>query len=1041
MTPSPTLSRREFLAAANAAALLLLLESCTLGPIARQLSSPSVPSGGTPYEQALRVLRDAVRASPDHLAQRSLDLVGARDATRIVEFVRDRISALPPQAVADDPNYARWWGPAATLRGGQGTLRERADILADMLTRAGFAAQVSNAKRPSTIGLKELYAPRALPFVPDQGRIDLAKSLLRQAGAPAAATPPALQPQPDAAAAILSTLPTSLQVGAARSDLLPDRVPVVSFTDNGKKRYAFALGNLGIEDAMPAGFGPVGGASPLRQITITASVLANPAPGSSTASGRLIDLVSGTWPADVVVGRQVLLTFTPPLGPQSILDFGLASLPIRIPFLRVQTDAPAPTGMSLIVPGSPITMQGDVLPAATTGAAPAPGADIEGPFGTIKTITRADRVHAVARVASIKASVSAGAFPEIELHVAPTDATGVSIDGLDAAAFTIKEQGAPVDGFTLYSNVTKQQRPRVLVVYDANNVFGFWPNDAAKAIFESALATALATQEAKTPFDVQILGLGVTPDPNGWVRPQVDSAVAALRATFEAADDPWKSVGGAALDQGVTAIILISDNNGSDVDRRSIPMFQQRLVASGVPVFAVPVGQPDAAATTQIVSLSGGSRLDQGDPATPSKLVKLIAPLIARWVGSAYRLRYVAHSDGPTQRTVTVGLLDRDQPQAAATYQFPANPVPPPSFVGLYVTIQMPGLPPSFRRLAGVEVTSGGEVLGSLGDAKAAAETRAAMNGITTIAFEPGATTTAALLDDLLTSGLSIEPLRPLWGKAANDQLLKAVPDGVRRVPAALVSMLRAAPAGTSALPSIRVAILQERRGAASVELHGDFAIGVNPVISLVTDRHAAFKAVVATSVYSSAAEALTFGDSGYSRLLGRPLVSLATADYGAANAFINSVPPGMRQTWKDLLHIYQDYHVLAPSAGASDAFWVVDPATGNAKAVLLDGTGGGILTARCGNDPVDSTALSLAFLSIMCSYGGSDLYPLYCTGINTASAFMSAALLFTPHADAGTPFSLGMGVIGPAFGAEFNWFTGGVGVVLLAISMWAACG
>ena len=41
------LTRREFLAGANAAAVLLLLESCSLGPIGRSVVSPSGATGET----------------------------------------------------------------------------------------------------------------------------------------------------------------------------------------------------------------------------------------------------------------------------------------------------------------------------------------------------------------------------------------------------------------------------------------------------------------------------------------------------------------------------------------------------------------------------------------------------------------------------------------------------------------------------------------------------------------------------------------------------------------------------------------------------------------------------------------------------------------------------------------------------------------------------------------------------------------------------------------------------------------------------------
>jgi hypothetical protein len=162
-------------------------------------------------------------------------------------------------------------------------------------------------------------------------------------------------------------------------------------------------------------------------------------------------------------------------------------------------------------------------------------------------------------------------------------------------------------------------------------------------------------------------------------------------------------VGGVALDQGVSAIVLVSDHDPADADPNALPTLQRRLVASRVPVFTVPVGNVNEAIVTQIVSLSGGARLAAGDPTTPAKIASLIAPLIPKWVGGAYRLRYQAPVAGPSQRTVTIGLAGRAQPVGSATYQVPDKPVPPPSFVGLYVTIEVQGGLTSFRRLVGAE--------------------------------------------------------------------------------------------------------------------------------------------------------------------------------------------------------------------------------------------------------------------------------------------------------------------------------------------------
>jgi len=1036
------LSRREFLIAANAGALLLLLESCSLGPIGRSNANPSIPAGSSPRQQALLLLRDAIRASPDHLTQRSADLVAFKDATKIVEFVRDRIGVVPGPYPGDDAVLTRRWGSAATLRGGLGTLRERADILADMLTRAGFPAKVWAATRPPAIGLTELYRQRAVAFAPDQGRVSSAARLLQSAGFPAAQTAGTFDAGPDAAAAISSALPASLQVARLRGDLLPDSVPMVVFDDGGKKRYAFALDNQGIVDAAPTGLRTIPDGEATPAVTVTVWGLSNPPPGSATPRGRLVELLNKQWRSDVLVGNQLLLTFPAIQGPKAMLDSGLSALPVRIPTLRVQTDIPpalAPT--TLTSTGPPITIQGDLL-MPPGGATPAANGDIDGPFGTIRSLSDADRKQAVARAASIQASINATAFPEVGVEFVVTDSSGAPVDGLDAASLVVKEQGNPVNGFALYSNVKSQPRPRVLIVYDAR-FLDMWPSASAKSKFDAALTSSIVAQSAKTPFDTQVVGLGVPPTPNAWAAPQAGAIAAAISAAAESADDPWLSVGGAALDQGVVAIVLVSDNDSADANPATTPTLQRRLVASKVPVFTVPVGRINEATTTQIVNLSGGARLSQTDPTTPAKIAGLIAPLVPKWTGGAYRLRYQAPATGSSQRAVTIGLVGRTSPVASLTYQVPNEPIPPPSWLGLYVTIDVQGGLTSFRRLVGAEVAQRGGPQGVLDDPATVAATRGALDEVTTIAFEPGTPTSAAVLDDLVSAALSADPLWPVFNTGTNDQILRAVPNGIRRFPALLAAMLRPTGVDPGGLPALKVGIFQERLVNGVIEQHADFAIGVNPVIPIATDRHAGFKSVLSSSLGASQAEAATFPDSAYRRLSGRQLTALASGDGGAITAFLKTVLPAKLDAWTAMTRIYQDFHMLMPVAGGADAFWLVDPDSGAAKAILLDGTGGGAILTACKFDDFDRSAIDLAVLSIICSYA-AELYPLFCVGVNASAAAMCAAaqFIYTNHKDAGTPYGIATGILG-AVGSPldaFPNFSAAVGIVLLMITLQNSC-
>jgi hypothetical protein len=470
-----------------------------------------------------------------------------------------------------------------------------------------------------------------------------------------------------------------------------------------------------------------------------------------------------------------------------------------------------------------------------------------------------------------------------------------------------------------------------------------------------------------------------------------------------------------------------------------IPTYQRRLLASRVPVFALPIGAVDETTLAQILSMSGGTRLSPTDPSTPAKVAALLAPTASQWLGGGYRLRYQAPATGPAQRTVAVGLSGHTQPQGNATYQVPANPLPPPSFSGLYVTIQH-GSTTSVRRLAGLELDPRfGGPIGALDDPTAVAETRAAIDGITTIAVEPGTPTAAALLDDVLSSCLAIEPLRAIWGTGfTSDQFMTTLGTGVRRFPGAFANMLRPSNVDPKAPPVLKVAILQERVVSSAVELHADLAVGMNQVIPVTTDSHEGFTAALTTSIGASAGEGAAFSDSAYTRLSGRHLISLVSGDYAGQNNFLKTVPPTRLAAWQAILRIYDGYHIFAPDAGGAEACWVVDPATGVAKSVLLDSTGGGLIHTACNLEGIDQLAIALATLAVICGAGGEEIYPFFCVGVNTAATGMAAALSFSAkHRDVGTPFSLLIGIFNPMGGmAGLNT---AVGVMLIIITYQAA--
>ena len=128
----------------------VVLGGCTCGgPLPGADAGPSVDAGadagtdaGTLWA-AWSEISAQLKASPDHLVAGADAVVATRDPVKIHAFVRDQIATYPPSddGFANAPILRRW-GTKATLRGGAGTPREKADLLVSLYGRAGFDAGV-----------------------------------------------------------------------------------------------------------------------------------------------------------------------------------------------------------------------------------------------------------------------------------------------------------------------------------------------------------------------------------------------------------------------------------------------------------------------------------------------------------------------------------------------------------------------------------------------------------------------------------------------------------------------------------------------------------------------------------------------------------------------------------------------------------------------------------------------------------------------------------------------------------------------------------
>ena len=929
--PPGVVSRRELLEALVAAAGLAVL-GCR--PDARPTHAGTPP--GAPSLESIDRLREILRASPDHLVARARELIARRDLDAIVAFVRDRIAVLPAPTPTGDPLTAARWGAEATLRGGAGTLRERAELLASLLTAAGARATVAAIDRPAAIDRAALAAVPAARFAPDAADLE---ALWQQATKGLAPWPGKGEDALDAVADrisrhILDALPASAREAAPWGDDLPRSIPVVQVESSGRTRWAIALGKVGFQDSPPAGLTTSLNTVDIPAVELSVAVALAPPRGAVTDGSALHEVARGRWSAAEVAGRHVELTFVPPVPPAELVGRSPDDFPIRLPVLRLVTAEggdpdPARNGETLAM----VTRSGGLY---TTDDG---SQTLTGPFGLVPAADSAARQRLAGSVATIKATADASTFPAVDVAVVALDQAGHRVDGLGAADFTVEEDGKAV-AFDLVANGAPAA-VRLLVLYDASgSVTESWVAPAAKARFEASLARALTAAAERAPFSVQVIGLGGRAGPNGWA-PPTEAGLRSAMAGITSTSDVWDSLGRALPASGASAAIMISDNQSTLEDPALVPAFRRAFAAAGVPVLAVPIGKPDEAATAFIVETSHGARLSPTAPDAAERIRAFAEAQVTRAATTSYRLRLRAAEAGPSERTVAVALRGRKSVGASARYRVP---LPEARGVasgvgGVYLTITVGGRR-EIRRLGGVPLDGRGGYLGTI-DAAAIADATGVLDRVTAVAFEPGSPAASVLLDDAVTAAMSAKAAAasvPATLDGADRAGLMNAVARAGRYPAMLPALLQPGALPGAPPEGLRVVVFALGAAKDRIVITTDIPPGLNRSLPVGATRRDAFAAALRGSLALSLREAGAMDTSAAARLGERPLQVVAPA---------GSLPEKgpwsaeQRAALAPLLLQYYDWYRLVPTTGTGTAFWVVDPATGTTVAVGEMGRGG----------------------------------------------------------------------------------------------------
>ena len=593
------LTRRSVIQSLLAAGAVQLLPACTPNE-----SSPAAAAGAigaSSLPQGLAGLRRAIRASADFLPARADDVVRMADPAAIIDFVARTVGTLGPTTRGADAETEMRWGARAALRGGLGTPRERAELVAELLSRAGFTATVKAVD--GTAAPRRVEPP---PFDADLNRF------WKEAGleAPRIAD---RDPAADLAAAEqrrLTGLAPTLLASATRGQRWTGRVPVVEFTQGAATRWV-DLSRGAIVDTAPAGLGAAS-LPDMPVVNVALEAAFKPVKGSDVDGAVVHRLAEARWSADQVAGRRLLAVFPPRGDPELWAGAPLDSAAVRRPLLRLVGEA-LPVDVTSAVAGTIIHLGGGPIAVGPAGSA----ADT-GPLGPIE-VPAASRASDVSALAM---TVDASAFPEIPLTVRPTSSAGAVVTGLLATDLGVGDAGVAVRPALLAN--TAPPVVRVLVIVDSSgSLDDVFQGAGRKRAFFSSVAGALVEAATSVPFVTQVIGIGDAAARTRWAAPDHEALATAMSALGPATSDVWSTLGRSLPASGASLAILISDNEASDRPE-DVPGLEAALAASGIPVAVLPVGRFDRGATERILAASRGVQIDPNAADTAARLSRFV---------------------------------------------------------------------------------------------------------------------------------------------------------------------------------------------------------------------------------------------------------------------------------------------------------------------------------------------------------------------------------------------------------------------------------
>ncbi|MFC6723822.1 hypothetical protein ACFQE1_05410 [Halobium palmae] len=836
-------------------------------------------------------LRTAVRASPDHLPMRAAEAVESGDPETILAVVRDNVLVHPtdPDDFQNIEDRGKW-GPQATLRGGAGTARDVVDALAMLYREAGFEAEIVGVRpKLDRRGVERiLFKTLERTFKPDISREAAAR--LDALTGDNEAEFKQLDPEGKQSRALATRL-----FEAAPSDAFDpepfdfswrhyDVLPTVRVRVDGQWRYANPLDPTATLDdpKYPIDSSEPIDPNPSRQdvrVTLSAAFPDDPRDRQ--------ELVSGTWSAMEVAGRQLSVAMHPGIDPFEVPGVRVADVQTFIPSLAVQDPSASREELeALSVVGEAVTRSGDVLSVAEDGSVERDG----------RVLTDGDTSAAV-QVESLAVTVDPSRYPDVRLTVDAKDAAGASVEGLPAAAFEVVDEEP--SGIAL---VAAQSAPRIRLLID-----------------QSASIPEIYREEGGERLVEQLTAAIADADP------------AASVTMEETGSDIYTSLAEAAESEN-NVVVYITDGEANESPNEEL----EAAIAAGPPAVMLNVFDAESESMRELAELTGGEYAVVSDRET---VVQTVVEYVRR-IGvelPAYVFEYVAlgDSDPGDRRTVTVHVPEAELSEAAS-YTVPEGRMLPSHFAGLYLTVETADREVT-RTLGGWDPV---RHRNDLVTDDHLSDVESVLFGKHLLSFEAGAPSPSVWLDDILTAKLSVrstyETARDEGGVAASEVLR----EGIAVVPAAL-SILQAPLPNESTADSLtfqdalRVVLMSEKPDfETGAVLTGADVLALTKYHTATEDPQRAVRLTGERTARISIAEAALYEESAEALLVDQ---SLSIHDRRT-----NVETPTAERNHRLVESRPRDEFALVPDYETDPfAFWAIDHETGAILGVLSDGSGG----------------------------------------------------------------------------------------------------